>query len=210
MIMNPFNKKVHWENIYNTKNLTQVGWYQEKPIVSLDFLSSAHLSKNSKIIDVGGGESRFVDYLLEMGFEDITVLDISESALLKVQQRLGDDAQKVKWIISDITEFQPSESYDFWHDRAAFHFLVDADDINNYVSLVQKALRPSGQMVIGTFSTDGPHKCSGIPIHQYSEDTLSAVFQDDFFKIKALYIDHITPSGQLQNFIFCHFKKKAF
>ncbi len=207
-MINIFNRKEHWENIYNTKNLTQVGWYQEKPIISLDFLSSAHLSKNSKIIDVGGGESRFVDYLLDGGYKDITVLDISESAIIKAQQRLGDDAQKVKWIISDITEFQPSEKYDFWHDRAAFHFLIDAHDVKKYVSLVQKAITPCGQVVVGTFSTDGPSKCSGIPIHQYTEDTLNTIFQDDFEKINSFYHDHITPSGQLQNFIFCHFRSK--
>jgi len=205
---NTFNRKEHWENIYNTKNLTQVGWYQEKPSISLEFLQTSELPKNAKIIDIGGGESRFVDFLINEGYSDITVLDISESAIIKAQQRLGDDAQKVKWIISDITEYLTTETYDFWHDRAAFHFLLDPVDIKKYVSIVKKAVNKGGHMIMGTFSTDGPLKCSGIPIHQYTEATLNAIFQDDFEKINSFYHDHITPSGHLQNFVFCHFRSK--
>ncbi|WP_317619455.1 class I SAM-dependent methyltransferase [Empedobacter stercoris] len=164
------------------------------------------MDKTAKIIDVGGGESKLVDFLLEEGYENISVLDISANALEKAKKRLGDRAKKVNWIVADITEFEPTEQYDVWHDRAVFHFLTEDNDIKKYQDLVSKAVK--GKMVIGTFSTNGPLKCSGLEIKQNDEISLTSTFAADFEKIECFTIDHITPFDTIQNFIFCSFNKK--
>ena len=164
------------------------------------------MDKTAKIIDVGGGESKLVDFLLEEGYENISVLDISANALEKAKKRLGDRAKKVNWIVADITEFEPTEQYDIWHDRAVFHFLTEDNDIKKYQDLVSKAVK--GKMVIGTFSTNGPLKCSGLEIKQNDEISLTSTFAADFEKIECFTIDHITPFDTIQNFIFCSFNKK--
>ncbi len=201
------NRKKHWENIYQTKDLQNVSWYQPKPTTSLDFLKQFNVSKTAKIIDIGGGDSYLVDNLLEMGYQDITVLDISEAALDKAKQRLGKIASKIKWIVADAATFKPTEKYDFWHDRAAFHFLTQETEITNYVDTVQKSINPTGVLVIGTFSEQGPTKCSGIEIKQYSEVSMTDRLKTFFEKIKCITVDHITPFETVQNFIFCSFKK---
>ena len=167
--MSNVHRKDHWENIYQTKQLKDVSWYQPVPQTSLDFLRQFNLPKTAKIIDVGGGDSLLVDYLLELGYTDISVLDISENALERAKERLGDKARLVKWIVSDISTFEPSEQYDFWHDRAVFHFLTKEQDIENYMTVLSKGIQMDGILVMGTFSESGPTKCSGIPIKQYSE-----------------------------------------
>ena len=200
------DRKHHWETVYETKNPNEVSWTQEIPKTSLAFINSFELDKSAKIIDIGGGDSKLVDYLLDQGFEDITVLDISEKSLEKAKLRLGEKAKNVTWIVSDITEFEPKETYDIWHDRAAFHFLTTEEEIENYKSIVEKAVR--GYLVIGTFSENGPLKCSGLAISQYSEEKLSAIFDNNFEKIDSVLEDHETPFGTKQNFLFCSFKKR--
>lgn len=207
--MNDFERKKHWENIYQTKNFTEVSWYQEKPETSLSFLNEFKVEKTAKIIDIGGGDSYFVDHLLDLGYENITVLDISEAALKKVQLRLGEKAQKVKWIIADIATFEPNEQYDFWHDRAVFHFLTEENEITNYLKSTQKGIKPSGALILGTFSEQGPTKCSGIEIKQYSENSMTEHLKTFFDKVKCITVDHITPFSTIQNFIFCSFRKIA-
>lgn len=206
--MNNFNRKEHWETIYQTKELKDVSWYQLKPETSLDFLVDANIPKNAKIIDIGGGDSFLVDHLLELGYQDITVLDVSEKALERAKERLGNNASKVKWIVEDVITFQAPEKYDFWHDRAAFHFLTEPEEIRTYVSTVEKSLNPSGTMVVGTFSDRGPEKCSGIAIKQYSATALTETFTEKFEKLKCISLDHETPSDKIQNFVFCSFRKK--
>lgn len=206
--MENFDPKKHWENIYQTKALTEVSWFQSTPETSLEYIKKFSLPLNAKIIDVGGGDSFLADNLLDLGFQDITVLDISEKALERAQKRLGERAAKVKWIVSDAATFEPTEKYDFWHDRAAFHFLNQPKDIENYVQTVQKNIRPNGYLVIGTFSEQGAKKCSGIEIKQYSETSLSALFESAFTKIDCQYLDHKTPFETLQNFVFCSFQLK--
>lgn len=201
--------KKHWEKIYATKKSNEVSWTQEFPITSLNFLHSFNLSKNSSIIDIGGGESRLVDFLLDEGFTDITVLDISDVALQHAKERLGKRALNVKWIVADITEFVPDRKYDVWHDRATFHFLTTEEQIANYVSLASDYLNTKGFMTIGTFSENGPTKCSGLPVKQYSEQLLSSVLRDHFEKIRCITEDHETPFHTLQNFLFCSFQKAA-
>ncbi|MFV0173426.1 class I SAM-dependent methyltransferase [Empedobacter falsenii] len=192
--------------MYDVKTPQEVSWTQEKPETSLNFIQSFSVDKTAKIIDVGGGESKLVDFLLEEGYENISVLDISANALEKAKKRLGDRAKKVNWIIADITEFEPTEQYDVWHDRAVFHFLTEDNDIKKYQDLVSKAVK--GKMVIGTFSTNGPLKCSGLEIKQNDEISLTSTFAADFEKIECFTIDHITPFDTIQNFIFCSFNKK--
>ncbi len=147
-----------------------------------------------------------VDFLLEEGYENISVLDISANALERAKKRLGNNAEKVTWIVADITEFEPTEQYDIWHDRAVFHFLIEENDIKKYQNLVSKAVK--GNMVIGTFSTNGPLKCSGLEIKQNDETSLTSTFEANFEKIECFTIDHKTPFDTIQNFIFCSFNKK--
>ena len=197
--------KNHWDRVYETKNPDQVSWTQEVPKTSLDFIHSFGLAKTAKIIDIGGGDSKLVDYLLYEGFENITVLDISARALDKAKQRLGKKAQKVNWVVSDITEFQPSTVFDVWHDRATFHFLTRIEQVSNYLDTARKFV--SGFLTIGTFSDKGPNKCSGLQIKQYSEEKLTQELQNGFDKIRCITEDHITPFGTAQNFLFCSFKR---
>jgi trans-aconitate methyltransferase len=199
------NRKNHWETVYETKQPNEVSWTQENPKTSIDFIRETHLEKSAKIIDIGGGDSKLVDYLLEEGYENITVLDIAEKALERAKKRLGKNAEKVSWITSDITEFKPDTSYDIWHDRATFHFLTTGGQIKKYVEITEKWV--SGFLIIGTFSDQGPKKCSGLDIKQYSESELEKQFSNRFKKLKCITEDHTTPFETKQNFTFCAFKK---
>jgi Methyltransferase domain len=198
-------KKQHWDTVYKTKTPNEVSWTQEVPTTSLDFIHSFGLDKSARIIDIGGGDSKLVDYLLEEGFENITVLDISKNALLKTKRRLGENAKKIHWVVSDITTFIPTTMYDVWHDRATFHFLTTAKDIKTYLETARKAV--SGYLTIGTFSEQGPEKCSGLEIKKYSEEQLATELKKGFDKIKCITENHITPFDTQQNFLFCSFKK---
>ncbi|MFN0201309.1 MAG: class I SAM-dependent methyltransferase [Bacteroidia bacterium] len=206
--MTVFDRKNHWETVYSTKSLEEVSWYQPEPTTSLQFIKEFALPKTSKVIDVGGGDSFLVDYLLAEGFEDISVLDISETALEKAKKRLGEKAEKVKWIIADIATFVPTEKYDLWHDRAVFHFLTKEEEIQHYLEITQKNIAIAGILIIGTFSEVGPKKCSGIEIKQYSKDSMTDLFKHAFDPLKCISIDHNTPFNTIQNFIFCGFLKK--
>lgn len=200
-------KKKYWDTIYQTKQLCDVSWYQPTPDTSLRFLQDSGIPKTAHILDVGGGDSYLVDHLLNLGFLHITVLDISEQALTRAQARLGEKAAQVKWIVADIATFQPTEKYDFWHDRAAFHFLTRDEEVEHYVKTASQFLTPNGMMVIGTFSDHGPKKCSGLEIRQYSEQSMTDTFGTYFQKLKCITLDHTTPTGGIQNFIFCSFRK---
>jgi ubiquinone/menaquinone biosynthesis C-methylase UbiE len=204
--MNEFNRKQHWETLYQTKALEEVSWYQPSPETSLQLIEIISLPKEARIIDVGGGDSFLVDHLLDLGFKNLSVLDVSEAALQRAQQRLGDQARNVQWICADVTQFQPERIYDLWHDRAAFHFLTNKNEIQHYVHTATQALLPGGHLIIGTFSEQGPKKCSGIAIQQYSETSLLQQFSPYFSLKNSMYIDHPTPFGTLQNFLFCTFK----
>jgi len=203
------NRKEHWEKIYSTKSPEEVSWTQAIPTTSLNFIHSFGLSHDSPIIDIGGGESRLVDYLLDEGFSNISVLDISKVALEKAQQRLGARAKEVKWIVSDITEFESQEHYKVWHDRATFHFLTTKEQVQKYIMAVTSALSGSAYMTIGTFSENGPTKCSGLEVQKYSEQALEDLLQMSFHKIRCIHEDHITPFQTTQNFLFCSFATKG-
>ena len=200
--------KNHWEHIYNTKQPNQVSWTQEMPSISINFVKQLQIPKDAAIIDVGGGDSKFVDYLLAEGYTNVSVLDISEAAINRAKARLGNKALNVNWIVSDILAFNPALQYDLWHDRAAFHFQTENSSISKYIDIVNKSV--TGKVIIGTFSVDGPTKCSGLEIKQYEETSLKNEFENAQFKnIECKRDDHITPSGSVQNFIFCAFEKIA-
>jgi SAM-dependent methyltransferase len=203
------DKKAHWENIYQTKQLNEVSWYQAVPTTSLEIIERLRLPQNAKIIDVGGGDSFLVDKLLELGFTNISVLDISKEAIERAKKRLGSDANKVNWIISDICEFNPTQQYDLWHDRAVFHFLTEDTDINKYKSILNQATKNQAYVSIGTFSENGPLKCSGIPIKQYNEKELVECFKPSFKNIESFNIDHQTPFNTVQNFSFVILQKST-
>ena len=205
--MEEFDRKIHWEQIYQTKQLSEVSWYQPTPDTSLKFFEQFNIPKEAKIIDVGGGDSLLVDHLLDRGYENITVLDISESALARAKLRLGERASLVKWIIADAATFKPTGQYDFLHDRAAFHFLTQEDEIGDYINTVQQNITPSGILVIGTFSEQGPKKCSGIEIKQYSETSMTERLKDFFEKIECITVEHKTPFDTIQQFVFCSFRR---
>ena len=197
--------KTHWENVYDTKLPNEVSWTQEKPETSLQLIANCKLPKTAKIIDIGGGDSNLVDYLLEQGFENITVLDISEKAIEKAKFRLGKLSEKVKWIVSDITEFQPKETYDIWHDRATFHFLTEKEQIEKYKTLVQNYA--SNYLIMATFSNNGPLKCSGLEIARYSAESLQAELGSSFQLAEHFLEIHKTPFDTTQEFLYSLFRK---
>jgi len=205
--METFDRKKHWEKIYQTKALEDVSWYQPTPETSLEFFRYYKVPKTARIIDIGGGDSLLVDHLLALGYQNITVLDISEAAIERAKQRLETKADKVIWIVADAASFSPTEKYDLWHDRAAFHFLTEESEISSYIKAAQQSISPAGILVVGTFSENGPDKCSGIAVRQYSETSMSDRLKDHFKKIRCITVDHHTPSGNVQNFVFCSFRK---
>lgn len=198
----------HWQNVYDKKNENEVSWYQKSPKLSLEFVKSLNLSLDAEIIDIGAGESRLVDNLIELGFVNLTVLDISSKSIEKTKKRLGLKSKLVNWIVSDINNFNPTKKYDLWHDRAAFHFLKDSEEIYNYVKLVKSSLHNQGNLIIATFSENGPLKCSGLEVSRYSENSISDLFNNDFELIKSQKSIHKTPFSTSQEFLFSKFKKK--
>ena len=197
--------KSHWEKIYSEKSPQEVSWTQETPTTSIEFFNDFKLSKISPIIDVGGGESKFVDYLLENGYQNISVLDISENAINKAKERIGKKSENVDWIVCDINNFKPKQKYALWHDRAVFHFLTSEIEIKRYVENIKLNTE---NFIVGSSSTSGPKKCSGLEITQYDESLLSNLFEGKMTIKKVKNINHITPFETTQNFIFCSFSSK--
>ena len=205
--MSDFASSAHWEKVYTAKGDTKVSWFQENPAPSLELIALAGLSAGASIVDIGGGASRLADALVERRFR-VTVLDISAAALDVAKARLGGEAAAVQWVVADVTIWQPAETYDLWHDRAAFHFLTDPADQSAYVARLQQAVRRGGYVVIGTFALDGPERCSGLPIVRYDANALSATLGADFELIDARRDDHTTPWGAVQRFQFAAFRRK--
>src|SRR5258707_4446549 len=205
--MSDVGRKAHWENVYSTKGEREVSWYQESPAPSLELIALARLSADASIIDIGGGASRLVDALVDRNVRQITVLDLSAAALDAAKQRLGDKAANVRWEISDVTKWEPSQTYDMWHDRAALHFLTDQADQSAYVDRLKKAVKRGGCVIIGTFALDGPERCSGLPIVRYDAASLSGTLGSDFKLIDARRHDHATPWGAVQRFQFSTFRR---
>ena len=202
-------RHTHWQKVYQTKGEREVSWFQESPVISLDLIHATGLSTEASIIDIGGGASRLVDALLDERFEAITVLDLSEYALAAAQARLGVRSAKVKWIAADVTAWQPSETYDVWHDRATFHFLTDEKDRAAYAERLAQAVHPGGHVIIGTFALDGPERCSGLPVVRYDAASLGAILGPSFCLVESRNHAHQTPMGTTQRFQFSRFRRQG-
>ena len=197
--------KSHWEQVYQSKASDAVSWYQPHAQMSLEMIREIAGSGRAALIDVGAGASNLVDDVLTQGLAEVTVLDISATALALVQRRLGERANKVRWIEADVTQASlPSLAYDIWHDRAVFHFLIDASDRQAYLAQVGRALKPGGHLLLATFAHDGPQKCSGLPVMRYSAQGLQAVFGPSFKLLSQRHEEHHTPAGTVQSFMYAH------
>lgn len=203
------DNKQHWEQVYTTKASDSVSWFQEHADQSLRLIHNTRLGKDAAIIDVGGGTSRLVDDLVAEGYTDLTVFDLSSTALAVARQRLGKHADIVHWIEGDITRAKfPMNRFDIWHDRAVFHFLTDPADRHAYVERVLSSVRPGGHVIVATFAEDGPEKCSGLPVMRYQPEALHAVFGDTFQLIEHEKEAHHTPFGTVQQFVYCYCRKR--
>jgi trans-aconitate methyltransferase len=207
MLMEDAGRQAHWENVYTTKGENEVSWFQQSPAPSLELIVQAGAVSNSAIIDIGGGASRLVDSLVERGFEDITVLDLSSAALAAARSRLGASAERVSWIVADATTWEPARAYDIWHDRAAFHFLTDANDRAAYITRLERGLKIGGHAIIATFAPDGPEKCSGLPVARYDSASLGRTLGATFKLVHTQRHEHATPWDSRQNFQFSVFRR---
>ena len=200
------SRQAHWEGVYTKKGENEVSWFQENPAPSLELIAHVGATPASAIIDVGGGASRLVDNLVERGFKDITVLDLSGAALEAAKGRLGGPAVGVHWIVADATVWEPLKAYDIWHDRAAFHFLTEDRDRSAYVALLEHALKVGGYAIIATFALDGPERCSGLPVMRYDPVSLGQTLGRAFQLVDARRHTHATPWGSDQSFQFSVFR----
>jgi len=204
------NSKSHWKDVYQNKDSKRVSWFQEHAETSLKIIQQHVNDKQAHIIDIGAGASTLVDDLLASGYKNIDVLDISEEALSITKKRLGNQQKQINWHSANILDVSlPRHQYDFWHDRAVFHFLTNEDDREKYVRQLMKALKPGGKVVISTFGPDGPLKCSGLPIVRYDHDSLHDEFGSAFTLLEHGKEDHLTPDGSIQKFIYCYCRLEA-
>ena len=205
--MNSTERTAHWQAIYDVKPLDTCSWYQPIPTTSLDLITAMSLPQDAPILDVGGGDGFLVDDLLARGFTDVTVLDISSKAIERAKDRLGEDASRVKWIVADVTTFEPDRPYALWHDRAAFHFLTSSQDRKAYLKALRVGTSDASKVIVATFSTNGPTKCSGTVIQQHDDVSLKETFAADWTPIRTFSIEHVTPSGAVQEFVFGVFQR---
>lgn len=200
--MNEAARRDHWETVYSSKAFSDVSWFQPRPARSLQLVEQTAVDRGDAIIDIGGGASTLVDHLLDDGFSDITVLDVASKALEQSQDRLGALASQVEWVVSDVTTFRPSRTWQLWHDRAALHFLVDEQDRARYVDVLKRALQPGGHVVLATFGPEGPLKCSGLEIRRYSIDLVERLLGPGFDLQSQVLENHETPMGSNQQFLY--------
>jgi len=203
--------KEHWERVYAGMAVDAVSWFQECAEQSLRLIRSTGVPITASIIDVGGGASTLVGDLLREGYSDLTVLDLSATALAAARSRLGSrSAGTVKWWVTDITKASlPFQAYDIWHDRAVFHFLNSLADRRAYVNALRRAIKPGGIVIVATFAEDGPTRCSGLPVMRYSAESLQAEFGESFSLLRQEKDEHHTPSGSVQQFVYCLFRTKV-
>src|SRR5208337_169865 len=207
MVMVATDRKEHWEQVYSTKGETGVSWYQREPHLSLELIRAVAPAAGGRIIDIGGGASVLVDTLLDLPFEKIAVLDISETALGKARARLGACAGRVEWIAADITEAPDVGTFEVWHDRAVFHFLTDAADRRKYVELALRTVPTGGYLIIATFAYEGPPRCSGLDVCRYNVETMAAELGEGFSLVREAAETHTTPWGSTQSFFYGVFQR---
>lgn len=200
------NRQEHWNQVYQTKGTDDVSWYQRRPDLSLALIAASSVSKDAGIIDVGGGASTLVDFLLDDGYSRLAVLDLSGAALSHSRSRLGARAGGVEWFEADVTSFEPPHRFGLWHDRAVFHFLTAADDRRGYVATLRRTLQPGGTVVLSTFALDGPPKCSGLDVMRYDEQAILAELGAEFLLQEVRRETHITPWQTEQRFIYFRFQ----
>jgi 2-polyprenyl-3-methyl-5-hydroxy-6-metoxy-1,4-benzoquinol methylase len=205
--MTEADRHAHWQNVYQTRGEQQVSWSQPSPDPSLRLIEEFAPGKSASIIDIGGGASRLVDALHERGYRHLTVLDISEAALQSAKARLGADAASVQWIAADVTKWQSAQAFDIWHDRAAFHFLVDPRDRDAYIARLHQGLASGGYAIIATFALDGPEKCSGLPVQRYDHVALGKALGPAFALVHHQPHHHVTPWGAAQSFQLSVFRR---
>ena len=203
------DRTTHWQNVYATKGETEVSWFQDSPAISHEMIRAASPDQNAATIDIGGGASRLVDVLLQDGYRDIAVLDLSANALDAAKKRIGSAASKVDWIVADVTTWQPARTWDVWHDRAAFHFLTDPRDRAAYVERLRSAVAAGGHVIIATFAPDGPEKCSGLPVQRHDSASLSAELGPGFELVETRSEMHHTPWQSTQAFQFSRFWRRG-
>lgn len=200
--------KNHWEQLFSSKAADTVGWFQKHAELSLKFIRSTGIPHTASIIDVGGGASTLVDDLLADGYSNLTVLDISATALAATRRRLGPGADGISWIEADITKaILPCHAFDVWHDRAVFHFLTTPEDRLAYRNAALQSIKPGGQAIVATFAEDGPTTCSGLPVMRYRPEDLQAQFGPAFSLLRHENEAHVTPSGSVQKYLYCCFRK---
>ena len=202
------DRLTHWQKVYQTKGEQEVSWSQQDPQPSLGLIEKFVRDTRASVIDVGGGASRLVDALCRRGFEAVTVLDLSQAALDAAKARLGEDAAKVRWIAADITRWQPQVTFDVWHDRAAFHFLVEADDREAYLERLRDGVKAGGYAIIATFALDGPERCSGLPVQRYDPSSLAEAIGPAFELVEHHGHRHTTPWGAVQSFQFSVLRRR--
>jgi SAM-dependent methyltransferase len=200
------SRREHWEKVYGSRGAEEQSWFQPRPETSLQLIEQTGRPLSARIIDVGGGSARLVDVLLERGYRNLTVLDISASAIEEAKQRLGSAAEDVQWIEADITSGSPLGSFDIWHDRAVFHFLTEPEERAAYLQALRRSLVAGGRAIIATFAEDGPAQCSGLPVVRYSPDALSAELGRNLALIEVRREVHRTPAGREQSFVYSLFR----
>lgn len=203
------NRKEHWNQVYQANSPDDVSWYQTRPTTSLDLIGAAGTAKDEGVIDVGGGASVLVDALLDAGFTRLAVLDISAAGLEHAKQRLGARAVEVAWIEADVTEFNPTDRFSLWHDRAVFHFLTGEADRRKYIQNMTHALTPDGRVIIATFGIEGPLKCSGLAVFRYDATAISKELGPGFQLLRQVDETHVTPWNTEQKFSYFLFARKA-
>jgi SAM-dependent methyltransferase len=199
----------HWSHLYLNKRAAELSWYEPYPRRSLELIQETGVAADAPILDVGGGASLLVDELLKLGYSDVTVLDLAPEALAQSQSRLGPAAERVRWIEADVTRFRLPRRYAVWHDRAVLHFLIDAEEQEQYVRALRDALMPEGHLVLATFGPAGPTRCSGLPVQRYSPETLSTLLGPDFALRNSVLEDHRTPAGGVQQFLYTRWQAVA-
>ena len=194
--------RAHWETVHATRAPDSLSWYQANPMTSVDLIRSFGSDPNTAVIDIGGGSSLVVDHLLEAGYTDLTVLDISEKALEIAKTRLASASNAVQWVSDDILQYRFPRTYEIWHDRAAFHFLIDTGRQQRYIDRMRTSLQIGGVAIIATFAPDGPSECSGLPVQRYSEETLTDKLGSQFKPLRFDREAHDTPQGKTQHFLY--------
>lgn len=201
------NEQAHWSNVYQVKAETEVSWFEASPKASLRLIAEANPAKDAMILDVGGGASRLIDALVALNFTNLGLLDISAEALDLVRKRLGDRAGSITFIATDIRTWQPDFAIDIWHDRAAFHFLVQEADREAYRAVLRQAVKVDGQVILATFAMNGAERCSGLPVRRHDAAALADFLGSDFALQSSFVEDHKTPSGGTQPFQYARFRR---